>query len=105
MLFSFFALENIPFAGLYSFFSEIFGFLKEGLLVFKGNTHKSKSVLDEIFLYHVVEGSAGLKRGGMIDLYNNRFEIIHNHNIKAKNMEAHISLILLGLAIRILVSN
>jgi hypothetical protein len=79
--------------------------LEEGLLVFKGNAHKSESVLDKVFLYHEVEGSAGLKRGGMIDLYNNRLEIVHNHNIKAKDMEAHISLILLGLAIRILMSD
>jgi len=41
----------------------------------------------------------------MIDLDNNRFEIIGEHNIESQYMEAHSSLILLRLAILVLVSN
>ncbi len=41
----------------------------------------------------------------MVDFNDNGLEVIQNHDIKSKDMKAHIALILLGLTVLILMAN
>lgn len=101
-LFPLFALENIPLTCFNSLFGQFLRLHKESLLVFRGNPHQLQRILDEIFLDHVIQRRPSLKRRRVINLDHNGLKIIHNHNIKPQNMEAHVPLILLRLTILIL---
>ena len=81
-LFTLFSFEYIPPSSFQSYLSKLLCPLEIFSFIFLSNSHKFKSIFYTIPFDQIIKRSLSLKWRSMINLNNNRFCIISEHNIK-----------------------
>lgn len=95
--------DDVPSTRLDPFPDYILSPLKKQPLVLAGDAHELEGVHNQPLLDLVVQGSAGLEAGGVVDLNQVGLQVRGDHDVHPQNVEAHVVLELLRLAVLVLV--